>query len=84
VRIAMIGQNACLPNVGPPRQLEQVHAHRDGVETHGLLDGMREMMAEEVAVEGVAIDVGDIGTQHQRGLSRPGRPCSRRAWPSVN
>ena len=62
-------KDAGLANLGSPRKLQQVHTDGHGIKAHRLFDGIGEVVAEDVLVERVAVDVGHIGTHHKCGLA---------------
>ncbi len=62
--------NALLMEVLAPVDPEQVDHHARGVEAQGLFDRLGHELGEvtPVGVDRRAVDVGDIGAHHQRGL----------------
>ena len=92
VRSAVMFSMHCAAQGVGAGDVEQVHAHARGVEAHGVADRVVDDVAEGLARRLLAVDVGDVDAQHERGLRRgrgapaaaaPGRARagSRRAAP---
>ena len=60
--------DALVRDLGLAGDAEEVHDHAGRIEPQPLLDGRLDHAAEERARELRAIDVGDVGAEHERGL----------------